>query len=595
MTDILNFPGRLKDSRQEFLRGEDETLQFDADCKVASLTMPVSNETQMAGYGVGYGAPKNRYWSNQELASLFRVKRLLDAAGIVCDVDYDCTDEGDPWFVFCDAAGEVFIHLCRIDGKYLLDSPNIFTPLTGWDFSELIEGFLQRNGPQESHPAASTATGSGQRVVRFERNGKVFMHPATMLAALIWTLFLESEDLVMLLPESTDAQTKAVNDLTQTFHAEDNTVEESAGKSASEHISPDATDATGATLKPAESHPLAQFMRDMHSQNDDKFNYNTYAIGLSALAIAAGFISDVSFPEINPTDLSGILDALLDGDAAAEVDGNERAFTDLDGATVDFVTFIQEVFGDVVNVANSTAPAENTTDASNEAMNADSFMFQLHLANLVKDVTQDATALFTIDTQKSAAGLSQTEPQTDKTQLITPDGTMAQTYADAIVEADDSSLSIQYLLARFALSGERDAWQSDLKTMTVQNTQIHATFDVTENVLEKTNSLLAKASDETEPLNMAPIMDDDKIGFKEAPKTGPESYDEYAEIIAQSIMDNAKDLEIIKTKGKVMFFDSSIINADVDDVMVFSWSLENGDIVAAMGLRSQLESADLIM
>jgi len=31
--------------------------------------------------------PARKDWSNQELANLFRVKRLLDTAGIVCEID----------------------------------------------------------------------------------------------------------------------------------------------------------------------------------------------------------------------------------------------------------------------------------------------------------------------------------------------------------------------------------------------------------------------------------------------------------------------------------------------------------------------------
>jgi len=580
MTDILNFPGRATGSRQEFLQEEDETLQFDSDCSVAGFTMPTSKETTLSAYR----APKNQYWSNQELASLFRVKRLLDAAGIVCEVDHDCTDEGDPWFVFCDAAGEVFIHLCRIDGKYLLDSPNISSPLTGWDFSELIEGFIQRNVPQEDHPAASTATGSGQRVVRFERNGKVFMHPATMLAALIWTLFLDSEDLVMLLPESTDAQTRAVDDLArQSLSAEGDQPSVSAEQGATR---PDETN-VGQHKASIESTPMSQFLRDMSSHNDAKLGYNTYAVGLSAIAISAGFMSESSSWDITLMDLSSIITALLDNEPSDVSDGGDMALTDLDENAFDFLAFAQTIMGNFIGAANATEIAANAQDASNEQLLTDSQMFQTYLATMASEVSQDAMSLIMSGPQKVALHEG-TPTETADTPLTDLEGTL-QGYVDALPSDDGSSP--QSLLARFSLGADTTTFmRDDLRAMTVQNTDIRATFAVTENIFNKANTLLAKADNGLD----LPFPEDDKIGFSEAPKIGRQAYDERAEQILQFIMDQSQDMEIIATQDEVMFFDSAIMGADVDDIMVFSWSLGNGDIIAAMGLRSQLESVDLI-
>ena len=49
-------------------------------------------------------------WRNQELADLYRTQRILALAGITTKVDRGMTDEGDPWFVFMDSMGEVFVH-----------------------------------------------------------------------------------------------------------------------------------------------------------------------------------------------------------------------------------------------------------------------------------------------------------------------------------------------------------------------------------------------------------------------------------------------------------------------------------------------------
>ncbi len=131
-------------------------------------------------------------WTNQELASIYRVRSLLEAAGVSTAVERGLSDEGEPWCVFCRPDGEVFIHLCRIDGRYLLDSPNLRRPLAGDTFAELVDSFSDA----ALMPADVPDTRRG-RVVRLDRDGNVFLHPVTMLAALVWTILLRSEDLVL--------------------------------------------------------------------------------------------------------------------------------------------------------------------------------------------------------------------------------------------------------------------------------------------------------------------------------------------------------------------------------------------------------------
>lgn len=125
-------------------------------------------------------------WNNQELSDLYRVKQLLEKAGIQIMTDRGTSDEGDPWFVFCQSNGEVFVHLCRFDGIYLLDSPNIGTPLTGYNFKELIDGFVQRTVKLQT----------GENVVQLHAKNRLNLHPAIMLTALIWSLYLASDELV---------------------------------------------------------------------------------------------------------------------------------------------------------------------------------------------------------------------------------------------------------------------------------------------------------------------------------------------------------------------------------------------------------------
>ena len=133
-----------------------------------------------------------RDWSNQELADLVRVQRLLCQAGVNVATDRGVTDEGDPWFVFLDAHGEVFVHLSRIDGQYILDSTVQEGVVSGPCFATLIERFAGRA------EAVAAVRPDGTNVISLSRRGKIVMHPGAALAALVWSILLASEDMLFL-------------------------------------------------------------------------------------------------------------------------------------------------------------------------------------------------------------------------------------------------------------------------------------------------------------------------------------------------------------------------------------------------------------
>ncbi|MBP8937606.1 MAG: hypothetical protein KBG72_03905 [Agrobacterium sp.] len=138
----------------------------------------------------GPGGASAGDWTNQELADLYRVESLLVQAGIRISTARGRTDEGDPWFVFCKEDGDVFVHLARIGGAYLLDSPGLGDVLHGDDFAELIGRFV-------AQVAARAAPGSDNVVMlrpRMLHDRTVRLHPAIMLAALVWSLYLASDD-----------------------------------------------------------------------------------------------------------------------------------------------------------------------------------------------------------------------------------------------------------------------------------------------------------------------------------------------------------------------------------------------------------------
>ena len=125
-------------------------------------------------------------WNNQELSDLYRVQQILVRAGIQIVTDRGITDENDPWFVFCRSDDDVFVHISRFDGIYLLDSPNIETPLIGHNFKDLIDEFVSR----------AVKLQESENVVPLHAKGKAFIHPTLMFTALIWSLYLSADELV---------------------------------------------------------------------------------------------------------------------------------------------------------------------------------------------------------------------------------------------------------------------------------------------------------------------------------------------------------------------------------------------------------------
>jgi len=85
-------------------------------------------------------------WSKEEVGYLERAAHFVRKLGISVETDHGVTDEGEPWFVICDAGSdEVLAHFCRIRGRYIACAPFLENSLTGFIFADLIECFLDRH------------------------------------------------------------------------------------------------------------------------------------------------------------------------------------------------------------------------------------------------------------------------------------------------------------------------------------------------------------------------------------------------------------------------------------------------------------------
>ncbi|MGO9431290.1 beta strand repeat-containing protein [Rhodoblastus sp.] len=111
------------------------------------------------------------------MAEFYRVEASLIRANIPVVADRGLSDEGDPWFVYCNRdTGEIIVHFARYDGTYVVASPAFDSCARGRDFRALIEAQI------ESHPVV---------VLKAAGGGKLFIHPAALLIVLVTTCFFK--------------------------------------------------------------------------------------------------------------------------------------------------------------------------------------------------------------------------------------------------------------------------------------------------------------------------------------------------------------------------------------------------------------------
>jgi hypothetical protein len=121
-------------------------------------------------------------WSQRELQEFYRVEGALTKSGVGISTDRGLTDEGDPWFVFFRQDNEeVIVHFARIGGEYVVASNFAEAVFRGRNFQTLVRELL------DSHPYVLPKQHSSRSTV--------FLHPATLLAALVVTGYVKSSEL----------------------------------------------------------------------------------------------------------------------------------------------------------------------------------------------------------------------------------------------------------------------------------------------------------------------------------------------------------------------------------------------------------------
>lgn len=599
MSNIFNFrPKKTESLNSDFLKDADDTVEFDLIGREAG-----TGDQPQHFLREDMPSPVLQDWSNQELANIYRVKKLLDAAGVPNTLERGITDEGDPWCIFCTHGGEVFIHLCRVDNRYTLDSPNLRNPITGVDFADLISEFS--DGALAKSPAASRS-----RVIQLQRNGKVFLHPSALLAALIWSIYMNSEDLVMLAPEDDAA----------------------AGLGGEGSIAL-LNEVALAPLDASEATAVAQFMdtplnadqiisargsdaerdgtmfRDFMGKSAMVASAAPIAVGLSSIAIAFGIMSETFFDPGADTDMAA-LDLPVTEDSA-ETTVAEQASADASrNVQFDLAAVLQSVFEhapspDVIPSALSTeiaADIDLSTLLSSILALPGPADVALSIAGGFQDswADEDPAPVAFADDPVSEQKTASAEGELGKAQ------TTRSTTTDTQIESADSGITNSPDAAfDFASVLDFTASMADaFKTFDFGGVQIQATFDIASITPVSSSDTTGPAPISSEPsisdlLNTLtdPVDTIDLSGLNnDVPEQIYDPLDVNARAFIQYLMSMSKtgDVEVIQTKSELILLDSEAILGAAGETVQMGWTLADGNTVYTIGMRDDYVEYDLI-
>ena len=546
MATILSFHGKKDDSSaQDFLTDETEKLSFrTADDGAVSL-----GDVAAASLPDILPDPK-RDWSNQELADLFRVKQLLGGANVPVETMRGVTDEGDPWFIFCHLNGDVFIHMARIDGAYVLDSPNVRRPLRGHDFNALIADYTNHALPSMQNGDEGD---SEHRVIRFERGSKVRLHPSAMLAALIWTLFLASEELVMLAPEEQAATDDDLLDFSAVISAD------SDFKAIAMDTDDADTPAVSEAMKSVDTDVLhgsfeAQMqMRDAMGQQGLAMQQNTYAMGLSTIAIAMGFMSEAVLMDNQRKVLEGLKAIGLAERITEDVTDSEQVADASDTALLDMLA---EFLGLDLSLNTEMAEAPAAGDAS--------VLQQEMLHVTLPAVDADTATLAPVKTVQAMIRENTDAELSETTQEVSTAATDPETLAAlvAAVQGDKITINMSDIV-----NG-----QLQMEEFQLGQTTVKASFNL----------------NDTDALSLTDYL------FVSQRTTDHREFDDRAQMFIDYIQAKETEVGVITVGNEVIMIDRAAFSESGANTYSFSWETYDGQVISLIGLRAEFQEFDLI-
>lgn len=595
MSNIFNFrPGRKKTPDSDFLKDADDTVEF----------IYTGRDVRLGDAPRHFLKPETilRDWSNQELANIYRVKKLLDAAGVPNELERGISDEGDPWCIFCSLTGEVFIHLSRIDNGYVLDSPNLRAPIFGADFAELIEEFSA--GALGKTPAVENGS---RRVVKLHRNGKVFLHPSALLAALVWSIYLNSEDLVMFAPEDDALAGSAGEDAIATVNEMALTPEAGEAQAARDFMGTTALpDQMVATRLSDVSAPRdGSMLKDISGKMAMVAAHTPIAVGLSSIAIAFGIMSEGFFTS-EPLETTSVSDLPLEVSSIDTTPVEREQDTTSRSPQFDLVAVLQSAFNhaptpeeitqsalsieiaggiDLSAILSSVLPPPEQTDVQFDLKTA----FQQSWA----DQGLQEAVMYAEAREKQQSKTAETSKADAQAAPAKPVETAAETGELVITSA-----KVDPIIDLASLTAFKNHTASVFQTFDFNGTVVEATFDIA-TLSPDASDLLAPWAEAAVDVPQMDTLEPDTIDLgainANTVSTAPgfNLIDINARAFIEYLMGRSDGVEMISRPHEFVLLDFDALVSD-QATHSMGWELEDGNTIVTIGLRSDFIEYDLI-
>lgn len=507
-------------------------------------------------------------WTNQELASFMRAHRLLSIAGLSLETERGVTDEGDPWLVFINQDGDVFAHFARIGDVYILDSIIQQEIAKARSLDELISAFAETTTPVDSTDHTSTSA----TVVPFIalRESKVRLHPGATLAALIWTIYIQSGELAV-------PSFSAALDVTATSEDDEvATLPSQTRVSPSEELATSTSEDNSADLKSAE--------KDTHTQAPSSAQVaatfttmQTVGMGLGAIAISNGMyfwvsgeslleqatlasqlvaevIKDISDEETEQlADLSE-LDSILSTVRAA-IEGSSEAMA-LDQSpiqdipTVDLASMPAIVANAVENgKVGSAIKTKNVQSdvAFSEEIDGEFIKFRDIQANRPEEIETSQLRSAPVDIEKKYI-----LQELDEVEHFSP---TSDAFSNIATQLSDLPFFTQMLSSSFQA------------VVASEGSQIVPTTASGPDTLNAGSETASRFS----------IFNDDAHNF------------------IVFLMSKGDETKRSDYDNEVVLFDFDAIDSQTDAIYARSWSFEDGSVISAVGLKSDFAAFDLVI
>lgn len=479
-------------------------------------------------------------WSNQELSDFYRTHRLLALAGIATEIDHGLTDEGDPWCVFLDSQNEVFVHFSRFDGVYMVSSQVQEKPLQGDSLASLVTAFSESVQPatQTGNDRSSVITIAGR-----SRN-TVMIHPAAALAALVWSIYLMSDELVAAVPPVILDSSDDLPQIDLSNAALDiETLPDLAQKAMIALINPTSSKQCVDTYHGREANVGTQI-----ASLPSGLSMKAVGLGLSFAAVSVGL------PLINPVSTgSSIETSGLNIDQLHTVVANMKAIVLSVGASIQV---FQEAHEEQLVTTENSAPMAQPNIVIEKTENTVAIFKEIATSNVIVNTTSSSS-------QDRSATSMLTEAESAS------EATLPTRLYDAKVPQPAAELVSIGLLQRF------DEAYDSFKLTSL------STLDMSELVQ------LATVNEATEVLEVL----DDYLQHSQYAR-----FDDSARMYLDFLLENYDDIKIITSSNEIIFVHVDALDlADAEHpIYSKSWSFDDGGVISTIGLQSDMDMFHLV-